>query len=254
MNAIEYIGPRPQPPARKPWASGWLMIVLVVSVVSFIGWPHVSNLLAKEKAADELIVEKTIAWLGENSTFGNQLAAAALERSTYDITYDPAYYSISYPAGDVPEGKGVCTDVVIRSYRALGIDLQELVHQDMKKNFRIYPQLWSLKKPDTNINHRRVPNLQRYFSRFGEELALADEDKITKDDFKHGDIVAWRLPHGATHIGLVVPGPSDRRDEKWIVHNIGSGPTWEDKLLDYQVIGHYRYSGAAKITKEAVTQ
>ena len=246
MNTIEYIGPRPKPPARKPWASGWLMILLVVSTAVFIGWPHISNLLAKEKPTDELIVEQTVTWLGQNSQFGCQLAAAALERTNEDIVYDPAYYKIAYPAGDVPEGKGVCTDVVIRSYRALGIDLQELVHEDMKKKFRIYPQLWDLKKADPNIDHRRVPNLQRFFSRFGNKIALAEEASIKGDDFDYGDVVAWRLPHGATHIGIVVPGPGERRAEKWIVHNIGSGPQWEDKLLEYQIIGHYRYDGASK--------
>ena len=246
MNTIEYIGPRPQKPARKPWGGGWLMILLVVGVVGSIAWPHISTLLAKGNPTDELIVEETVAWLGQDSTFGNQLAAAALERTHNTITYDPAYYQISYPAGDIPEGKGVCTDVVIRSYRALGIDLQQLVHEDMVKNFRIYPQLWDLKETDTNIDHRRVPNLQRFFSRFGEEIPLADEAKQKADDFTYGDVLAWRLPHGATHIGIVVPGPGDRRDEKWIVHNIGSGPKWDDKLLEYQLIGHYRFSGAAK--------
>ena len=135
---------------------------------------------------------------------------------------------------------------MIRSYRALGIDLQQLVHEDMVKNFRIYPQLWDLKETDTNIDHRRVPNLQRFFSRFGEEIPLVDEAEQKADDFTYGDVLAWRLPHGATHIGIVVPGPGDRRDEKWIVHNIGSGPKWDDKLLEYQLIGHYRFSGAAK--------
>lgn len=222
------------------------MILLVVGAVGIIGWPHLSKVLAKGNLTDELIVEETVAWLGQDSTFGNQLAAAALERTNKDITYDDAYYKISYPSGDIPEGKGVCTDVVIRSYRALGIDLQKLVHEDMKENFRIYPQLWNLKQTDSNIDHRRVPNLQRFFSRFGQEVALAEEADQRAADFVYGDVVAWRLPHGATHIGVVVPGPGDRRDEKWIVHNIGSGPKWEDKLLEYQIIGHYRYSGASK--------
>ena len=222
------------------------MVLLVVGAVGIIGWPHISNLLAKGNPTDELIVEETVAWLGKDSSFGNQLAAAALERTNESITYDPAYYKISYPGGDVPEGKGVCTDVVVRSYRALGIDLQLLVHEDMEKSFRISPQLWSMKQTDSSIDHRRVPNLQRFFSRFGQEVALADEASQKAADFNYGDVVAWRLPHGATHIGVVVPGPGDRREEKWIVHNIGSGPQWEDKLLEYQVIGHYRYSGSSK--------
>jgi len=246
MDTIEYIGPRPQKPARKPWAGGWLMMILVITTVGIVGWPHLYALLEQRNPTDELIVEETVAWLGEDSSFGSQLAAAALERTNESITYDPAYYKITYPGGDVPEGKGVCTDVVIRSYRALGIDLQQLVHEDMKQNFRIYPQLWNLQAPDTNIDHRRVPNLQRFLNRFGEEIPLAEEAKQKIDDFGYGDVVAWRLPHGATHIGIVVPGPGEQREEKWIVHNIGSGPKWEDKLLEYQLIGHYRYTGASK--------
>lgn len=242
MNHIEYIGPRPQKPARKPWGGGWLMILLVVVAVFFVAKPFIAQLWAERGGVTELKVEETVAWLAEGNSFGNELAAAALERTREDVTYDPAYYKISYPKGDVPAGKGVCTDVVVRSYRALGIDLQQLVHEDMKNNFRIYPQIWGLKEPDTNIDHRRVPNLQRFFSRFGKEIELP-ESGPEAESFKFGDVVAWRLPHGATHIGVVVPGPGDRRDEKWIVHNIGSGPEWENKLFEYQVIGHYRYDG-----------
>lgn len=243
MNHIEYIGPRPKKPARKPWGGGWLMILLVVGVVGVVAWPHISKALAESTKSSELQVEETVAWLAKGTGFGNELAAAALERTREDVTYDPAYYNISYPNGDVPESKGVCTDVVVRSYRALGVDLQQLVHEDMKDNFRIYPQIWGLKGPDTNIDHRRVPNLQRYFSRFGKEIELS-ESAPQADAFEYGDVVAWRLPHGATHVGIVVPGPGDRRSEKWIVHNIGSGPKWENKLFDYQVIGHYRYDGS----------
>lgn len=221
------------------------MIVLVLGIVGYVAWPHLTRALAESSKSAELQVEETVAWLAKGDSFGNELAAAALERTRKKITYDPAYYNIAYPNGDVPEGKGVCTDVVIRSYRALGIDLQQLVHEDMKQNFRIYPQIWELKEPDTNIDHRRVPNLQRFFSRFGKEISSA-ESETNANAFQYGDIVAWRLPHGATHTGVVVPGPGDRRNEKWIVHNIGSGPKWENKLFDYQVIGHYRYDGASR--------
>ncbi|MCP5536920.1 MAG: DUF1287 domain-containing protein [Akkermansiaceae bacterium] len=218
------------------------MILFVVVGVGIVAKPFISQLLAQDNKVTELKVEETVAWLGQGDGFGNQLAAAALERTREEVTYDDSYYKIPYPNGDVPAGKGVCTDVVVRSYRALGIDLQKLVHEDMERNFRIYPQLWSLKGPDTNIDHRRVPNLQRFFSRFGKEIELPEEGS-TAEDFSFGDIVAWRLPHGATHIGVVVPGPGSHRDEKWIVHNIGGGPEWEDKLLEYQVIGHYRFDG-----------
>ena len=242
MQHIEYIGPRPQKPARKPWGGGWLMIFLVVVAVSFVAKPFVAQLWADRGGVTELKVEETVAWLAKEDSFGNKLAVAALKRTRENITYDPAYYKIAYPNGDVPEGKGVCTDVVVRSYRALGIDLQRLVHEDMKENFRIYPQIWGLKRPDTNIDHRRVPNLQRFFSRYGTEVPLASSE-TDADAFEYGDVVAWRLPHGATHIGVVVPGPGNHRDEKWIVHNIGSGPKWDNHLFEYQIIGQYRYDG-----------
>lgn len=245
MQHIEYIGPRPQKRARKPWGGGWLMILLVVVVVTFVAKPFVAQLWAERGGATSLKVEETVAWLAKGNSFGNELAAAALERTREDVEYDPAYYKIPFPGGDVPAGKGVCTDVVIRSYRALGIDLQQLVHDDMKGNFRIYPQIWGLEGPDPNIDHRRVPNLQRYFSRFGTEVGIPGSG-ARAEDFMYGDVVAWRLPHGATHIGIVVPGPGDRRDEKWIVHNIGSGPKWDNQLFEYQMIGHYRFDGSRR--------
>lgn len=245
LDTIEYIGPRPQKP-RKQWRGGWLMIFLVVCCVSYAGWFFVQKGFADGLRTKQYDVEKTVVWLSEQDGFGNMLAIAALERTKEEITYDPAYYKISYPNGDVPEGKGVCTDVVVRSYRTLGIDLQQLVHEDMEKNFRIYPQIWKAPGPDSNIDHRRVPNLQRFFSRFGQELAVPENGRPSAENFEYGDVVAWLLPHGATHTGVVVPGPGDQKSEKWIVHNIGSGPKWEDKLLEYQVIGHYRYDGTKK--------
>jgi len=240
MNTIEYIGPRPRKPVRKSWGGGWLMILLVVVGVGIAAQPFISKALANRAPVTELKVEQTTAWLAQGNGFGNRIAAVALERTREDVSYDDAYYNITYPMGDVPASKGVCTDLIIRSYRSLGIDLQELVHEDMQEDFRIYPQLWGLTEPDTNIDHRRVPNLQRYFSRCGEELNLPGEE-LTSEGFSYGDLVVWRLPHGDTHIGIVVPGPGNRRGEKWIVHNIGSGPEWEDKLMEYQVIGHYRF-------------
>lgn len=240
MDTIEYIGPRPRKAPRKSWGGGWLMVLLVVIGVGIAVKPLINKALAERAPVTELTVGETIAWLGQAESFGNRLAVAALERTGQDISYDDAYYKIGYPMGDIAPGRGVCTDVVIRSYRALGIDLQQLVHEDMQDNFRIYPQLWGLSEPDTNIDHRRVPNLQRYFSRHGEAMEHADAE-VKAEDFRYGDVIAWRLPHGDTHIGIVVPGPGERRDEKWIVHNIGSGPEWENKLLEYQLIGHYRF-------------
>lgn len=242
LNAIEYIGPRPKKPARKPWGGGWLMVLLVIVGVGYVSRPFVGKILAQAQPVTELKVEQAVAWLAIGDDFGDQLAAVALERTHKEVEYDPAYYKISYPGGDIPQGKGTNTDVIIRSYRALGIDLQKLVHEDMKANFRIYPQLWEAKGADPNIDHRRIENLQRFFSRHGTEIDVATNN-VNMQDFNWGDLVVWRLPDGSTHIGIVVPGPDDRRDEMWIVHNSGDGPKWEDVLLDNQVIGHYTFNG-----------
>ena len=166
-----------------------------------------------------------------------KLVDAALERTTHNVTYDGKYRKISYPGGDVPDDTGVCTDVVIRSYRAIGADLQKLVHEDMKSSFEKYPKIWGLTKPDTNIDHRRVPNLQTFFGRFGIKLPVTRNPA----DYRPGDLVTWMIPGNLPHIGLV----SDRRStdgaRPLIVHNIGSGPTLEDMLFSFDITGHYRY-------------
>lgn len=242
MHTIEYIGPRPRKPVRKSWGGGWLMVFLVVIGVGIASRPLINKVLANRAPVTELKVDETVSWLEEHNGFGNRLAAAALERTHADITYDDAYYNISYPMGDIPKNKGVCTDLIIRSYRALNIDLQQRVHEDMQVHFRLYPQLWGSNQPDTNIDHRRVPNLQRFFSRHGEEISYQGEEAII-ENCGYGDIIVWRLPHGDTHTGIIVPGPGNRKHEKWVVHNIGSGPQWENKLIEYQIVGLYRYSG-----------
>jgi uncharacterized protein YijF (DUF1287 family) len=171
--------------------------------------------------------------------FGLNLSSAALTLTNDRVVYDPSYFSIDYPNGDVPAGKGVCTDVVIRAYRKMGIDLQQKVHEDMKANFSIYPQNWKLTKPDKNIDHRRVPNLMTFFSRFGEELSISQNAA----DYKPGDIVCWNLGGAITHIGVVVNKKSADGRRFLIVHNIGGGQVMEDVLFSYKIIGHYRYSG-----------
>jgi len=160
-----------------------------------------------------------------------QDARAQIGKTLY---YDPAYVRISYPMGDIPIVRGVCTDVVIRALRPQGIDLQQRVHEDMWKNFHLYPNSprWGLKKPDTNIDHRRVPNLQRYFERRGYT--------VTDKTFLPGDIVTWNLRPQVEHIGIV----SDRKDlsgqRPLIIHNIGQGTQEEDVLHQYTITGHYR--------------
>jgi uncharacterized protein YijF (DUF1287 family) len=171
------------------------------------------------------------------SAFYDSLSKAALELTKQHVVYDPAYIKISYPNGDVPANKGVCTDVIIRAYRKLGIDLQKEVHEDMAANFSKYPQKWGLKHPDKNIDHRRVLNLMTFFSRRGQVLPITKQAK----DYKPGDIVCWNLGFGITHIGIVVNKKSEDKLRYKIVHNIGAGQVEEDMLFDYVIIGHYRY-------------
>ena len=173
------------------------------------------------------------------ANFDKDISASLIERTTHDVTYNGAYISISYPNGDVPKNIGVCTDVLIRAYRTIGTDLQKLVHEDMAKNFSLYPsnRIWGLKSTDKNIDHRRVPNLQTFFKRHGEELAISQD----KSDYKVGDIVTWILPGNLPHIGMVTDKKSAVTGNPLIVHNIGSGPKLEDMIFDYKITGHYRF-------------
>jgi len=169
--------------------------------------------------------------------FFQQISVCAMEIIDDTIIYDPTYFSIKYPNGDVPEGKGVCTDVIIRAYRKMGVDLQKEVHEDMKQNFNAYPKIWGLKKTDTNIDHRRVPNLMTFFKRHDAQKAITTNAK----DYLPGDIVCWNLGGAITHIGIVVDKKSEDNRRHLIVHNIGGGQVAEDILFSYTIIGHYRY-------------
>lgn len=169
--------------------------------------------------------------------FYSILADSASALSKQKVEYNLSYFSIPYPNGDVPADKGVCTDVVIRAYRKIGIDLQQQVHEDMKYNFRLYPKYWSLKKTDTNIDHRRVPNLMTFFMRKGTVLPISNKPS----DYAPGDIVCWQLPRGMKHIGLVINKKSADQQRFMVIHNIGSGQIIEDVLFAFPVIGHYRY-------------
>lgn len=177
------------------------------------------------------------------SEFLKQLVAAAIERTHHVVRYDPAYVRISYPGGDVPADTGVCTDEIIRSYRRVGVDLQKEVHEDMVRNFGAYPRSWRwlLSRPDTNIDHRRVPNLMVFFARKGESLPLSSRG----DEYTPGDLVTWDLGGGVPHIGIVVGQKSAKSGRYMIVHNIGQGPRMEDVLFNWKVTGHYRYFGPA---------
>jgi len=160
-------------------------------------------------------------------------AARAAERQVgVTVHYDPAYVQLKYPGGDVPRDRGVCSDVVVRAFREIGVDLQRDVHEDMRAHFAAYPNMWHLRGPDANIDHRRVPNLMRFFERRG---------KSVRGEFTAGDVVAWRLPGGLYHIGVVAAGRVPSSTRPYVVHNIGRGAQKEDVLNAYEIIGHYRW-------------
>jgi hypothetical protein len=167
------------------------------------------------------------------------LVAAAIERTKHSVRYVPEYVRIPYPGGDVPSDTGVCTDEVIRAYRAVNVDLQKEVHEDMRRHFSVYPHRWGLSAPDSNIDHRRVPNLRIFFKRKGESLPISER----AEDYRPGDLVTWDLGGGVPHIGIVVNRRVAPASRYLIVHNIGEGPKLEDVLFHWKITGHYRYYG-----------
>lgn len=162
------------------------------------------------------------------------LVQAARKQIGVTLSYDPSYRSIPYPNGDVPLETGVCTDVVIRALRTLGLDLQKLIHEDIRKNFSKYPKIWGLKKPDKNIDHRRVPNIRCWMKRQQWTLPISKNPS----DYKAGDIVTWNLSSGVPHIGIVSDKKNGQRP--LIIHNIGAGVQEEDSLFEFTLTGHYR--------------
>lgn len=164
------------------------------------------------------------------------LIEAARRQIGVTVHYDSGYRVLPFPGGDVPQERGVCTDVLIRAYRsAFRRDLQVLVHRDMKQAFGAYPHQWGLKRPDPSIDHRRVPNLATFFHRHGQSLPVG----TTAADYRPGDLVTWRLPSGVPHIGMVADRRIDGRPT--VIHNIGRGTREEDMLFEFTITGHYRY-------------
>lgn len=167
-----------------------------------------------------------------------QIAKAAQDQVGKTLIYDPSYTSLAYPMGDIPLVRGVCSDVVIRALRSSHkVDLQQLVHEDMRQQFAVYPKTWGLTKPDKNIDHRRVPNLEVFFKRQGKNLPITQQSQ----DYQAGDIVSWRLDNGRPHIGIVSTNMNAEKTRPLIIHNIGWGTQEEDVLFEWQMIGHYRY-------------
>jgi uncharacterized protein len=173
--------------------------------------------------------------------FLDKLVAAAIERTNHSVKYVSAYVHMDYPGGDVPAATGVCSDEIIRAYRAVGVDLQKEVHEDMVNNWLDYPSKakWHQAHPDSNIDHRRVPNLMVFFSRKGESLPIT----LRAEDYSPGDLVTWDLGGNVPHIGVVVNVKSGQSGRFMLVHNIGQGPKMEDVLFSWKITGHYRYFG-----------
>lgn len=198
-----------------------------------------SSCAQSAKNGSDIAQEEEIDPYPDLDDFSKNLSKAALELTKDKVIYDPTYMKIPYPNGDVPADRGVCTDVVIRAYRKLGIDLQKEVHEDMKANFALYPnqKIWGLKTTDTNIDHRRVPNLQIFFSRKG----IVKNISNNPDDYLPGDLVTWNLGNGMTHIGIVVAHKAKDGKTPCIVHNIGGGQVLQNCLFAWTITGHYSY-------------
>jgi len=185
----------------------------------------------------KLIILLLCCKISAQDDFALQLNNAAIELTKQNVTYDSKYYSIDYPNGDIPKDKGVCTDLIIRAYRKLGIDLQKEVHEDMISNFDKYPKNWGLNSTDTNIDHRRVPNLMTFFSQHGEVKSITSNPY----DYLPGDIVTWDLGGGIPHIGIVINKKSSDNNRFLIVHNIGNGQEISDCLFSFKITGHYSF-------------
>jgi len=220
----------------------------VSSMVAIVGPPHAGRFVLIALMAAPLVLGsfgaafsdqlEVVVRPDEPPGFVEKLTTAALNRTGNEIRYDGRYHSIGYPGGDVPAHLGVCTDVLIRSYRMLGIDLQKEVHEDMSAVFHLYPTRWGLAGPDPNIDHRRVPNLEVFFARKGHALPVTDDSR----DYQPGDIVSWMVGN-LPHIGMIVPVRSEDGLRFLVVHNIGRGPEVEDMVFAYPIVGHFRYYG-----------
>jgi uncharacterized protein YijF (DUF1287 family) len=165
-----------------------------------------------------------------------KLVDSAIEQTRQTFEYDPSYTKLDYPNGDVPVERGVCADVIVRAFRNAGMDLQKEVHEDMSRNFSAYPARWGARRPDKNIDHRRVANLMTLFERRSRSVPITRQTS----DYVPGDVVAWELDNRLLHIGLVTDAVAADTRNYLVVHNIGAGARLEDVLMDWKIIGHYR--------------
>jgi uncharacterized protein YijF (DUF1287 family) len=173
-----------------------------------------------------------------------RLIEAAHKQIGVTCSYDPAYTTLKYPGGDVPLERGVCTYVIIRSLRDQGIDLQKNINERMRKNWSLYPKKWGLSKPDSNIDHRRIPNIMTYLK----FMKCAVSIDALKNPYGPGDIVVWDLGRGVLHIGLVSDYQVKNQARYMVIHNIGRGVQEEDILASYKIVAHFQLGGKSLIS------
>jgi uncharacterized protein YijF (DUF1287 family) len=219
----------------------WMLLASAsVAAVSFLGLFRADGATVCGAQVERIGFAARFACADESDAsarFRARLVSAAEARAKAYVVYDGSYRRIPYPNGDVPPGVGVCSDEIVRAYRGVGIDLQREVHEDMESAFGAYPKTWHERAPDSNIDHRRVPNLMTFFARRGVKLPIAPNPA----NYHPGEVVAWELRGGLTHIGIVVNGRSADGGRPLVLHNIGEGPRIEDALFVGRIIGHYRY-------------
>jgi uncharacterized protein len=211
----------------KPLVLRLLGVVIVLTMIgAFAGCSRFTDI----SSVDAETVEVT--------GMASIIVEGALKQVGKTTEYDPSYVSIGYPNGDIPLKTGVCSDVVVRSYRHAGYDLQRLLHEDMRRNFAAYPQRWGASQPDPNIDHRRVPNLAAYFKRQGGSVRVTH----VGTDYLPGDVVTWSID-GSPHTGVVSNKRKKGADHFFIVNNRGGGTRVEDVLFAWEITGHYRWLG-----------
>jgi hypothetical protein len=218
-----------------------LLLLSIVTITVYILWLRsITVNTSYETPLDQTVsAEKSCGEYNITDQKVKKIVAAAKKRTEKEVRYVPDYVSIEYLGGDVPDDTGVCTDVIVRAYRGAGIDLQKEVHEDMSSAFNEYPsrRVYGLDSPDSNIDHRRVINLMKFFERKGAELEITDNP----EDYLPGDIVVWTWGGGTRHIGIVVDEKSEDCERFKVVHNGGWGTVAEDRLFEWEIIGHYRY-------------
>jgi len=248
-------GPRPAASGSRPRrlalriATGIALLAVLVILVQvarlaprLLGALQVPEHLFLRRWATEYVSDAEPGRTGlsdQQSAFLAALADAAEARAAEAVVYDPSYVALPYPGGDVAPDRGVCTDLVVRVFRDVGVDLQREVHVDMTAHFEEYPDIWGLASPDSNIDHRRVPNLMVFFARHGHVLPITAQP----GDYRPGDIVTWDLGRGMTHIGIVARSRAPGSDRPLVAHHVGGNPTVNDALFAWRIIGHFRYFG-----------